>query len=410
MASDSADCSGVSCTAMISRRNTALSLILLVSLCACERSDTDPQALILVEQAWQTLQDQDYHEALALADSAAVLDDRLAEAQFVRGRILFDLNQFNASESAYKVVLQLNPSYPGAHHNLGNALFGQGQYREAILHFRREAAPNSWHAAGAAHVRLGQPDSALAAFLQVTAMDSTYRPVHKSLAELYEQLGQYERALEHAGIAGDRYLTGLMLFHLNRHDDAAKELENVIATDSSHHSAFYALGQVQLRRGEVNEAEELLGQAASLREQEQRIAAAATAARENPSSFSHQMAHAAMLLETGRLTDTIDAWLIALALQPASLDLQSNIGTAYMQLGDTTRAVDRYLRVLSVDSTHATTLVNMGWHYFRTDRRQEAVQVWARAARLHPTHPAIKTLKETLQQQPSGSVQNSPVP
>lgn len=393
---------------MKSRRTTAL--ILLALLCACERSDTDPQALILVEQAWQALHGHNYHDARALADSAAALDGRLAEAHFVRGRILFDLKQYDASESAYEVVLRLNPSFPGAHHNLGNALFGQEQYRAAVQHFRREEAPNSWHAAGAAYVQLGQPDSALAAFHQAVALDSTYIPVHKNLAELYEQLGQYERALEHAKTAGDHYLMGLMLFHLNRHEEAAMELENVIAADSSHHSAFYAMGQILLRRGRLSEAEELLDRASSLREQEQRIASAATAARENPSSFAHQMAYATVLREAGRLTETIDAWLIALALDPASLDLQSNIGTAYMQLGDTTQAVDRYLRVLSMDSTHATTLVNLGWYYFRTERRQDAVQIWARAARHHPTHPAINTLRETLQQQPSGSVQNSPEP
>ena len=373
---------------------------------ACEPAD--PQAPVLVGQAWQYLQSKHYHQAINLADSAVALSPGLADAHFVRGRVLFELNQFAASATAYSRVLELDPAYPGAHHNLGNALFGQQRYRDAVAHFRAEAASNSWHAAGAAHMELGQPDSALSAMRQAIALDSTYLPVHKSLAELHEQQGRYEQALTHARTSGDRYLNGLILFRLNRFDEAASLLETVIATDPSHHSALYTLGQVELRRGATEAAQSLLGRANQLRQQQQEIAALATAARENPTSFSHQMAHANALQHAGQLMEAVQIWLIALSLRPANLELQSNIATAYQQLGDTTQAIARYRQVLSSDSTHVSALVNLGWYFFRTDQRPEAVSLWARAARHHPDHPAIRALRATLAQQQPGNAQSSP--
>lgn len=379
-----------------------------MAVMSCEPQVADPRIPVLVGKAWESLRSLQYHQALTLADSAVALGPHLADAQFVRGRVLFELNQFAASETAYLQVLKLDPSYPGAHHNLGNALFGQQRYQDAIIHFRAEAAANSWHAAGAAYMELGQPENALSAMRQAIALDSAYLPVHKSLAELHEQLGQYDQALVHARTSGDHYLTGLMLFHLNRYDQAASLLEHVLTDDPSHHSALYTLGQVQLRRGATDEAQSMLSRANQLRQQHRKIAALGTAARENPTSFAHQIAHANALRDAGHLRKAVQAWLIALVLRPANLELQSNIATAFQQLGDTTEAVARHHQVLQNDSTHVSTLVNLGWHFFQTDRRREAVNLWARAARHHPDHPAISALRETLAQQQPGNAQSSP--
>ena len=382
----------------------------LLCVAGCQQSGPDLRAPVMVERAQDALLRQDYHQALTLADSAITLDPGLADGFFVKGRVLFEVNQFAASQVAYENVLRLDPAYPGAHHNLGNALFGQKQFQEAVEHFQREAslrpAPNASHAAGAALMELGQPESALQNLLSAASSDSTYQPVHKTLAELYEQMGQYPAALKHALIADDDYLVGLMLFRLNRFDEAAPRLQSAIESDPLHFSAFYTLGQLYLRQSQNAEAEGMLARAEKLRQNQQRVAALETAARENPASFAHQIAHAAGLQESGRLAEAIDAWLIALALRPGNLGLESNIATAHMQLGNTTQGISRYERILSADSTHVTALINLGWHYFQTERRQNAVELWARAARHHPDHTAVQALRETLEQ--FGSAQNRP--
>ena len=381
-------------------------VMLLGVAVSCERPSADPRAATLVDLAWQHLQSRNYFQALELADSAATLYPRLADAHFIQGRVLFELHQFEASAEAYFAVLDLDPAYPGAHHNLGNALFGQRQYRRAIEQFRLEGSANSWHAVGAAYMEIGQPDSALSAFL-LAASDTSYGPVHKSLAELYEQQGEFVRALEHARIANDCYLTGLMLFHLNRYEDAKSVLEELTAAEPWHHSAYYTLGQIHLRQGQTDQGQLLLGRAEALRQSHQEVSSLATSARDNPTSFAHQMAHANALRSAGRMAEAVEAWLIALALRPNNLDLQSNIATGYMQLGDSSQALRRFQRVLASDSAHVTTLVNLGWHFFGTGQQQRAVEAWGRAARHHPNHPAIHELRTTLQRQLPDSAQSS---
>ncbi len=387
-------------------RNTA---VLLVFIAACDAPPPDPQAYDFAMRANQALQARAYHEALSMADSALALDQHQADAQFIRGRVYFELGQMAQSQDAYELLLKHTPDYPGAHHNLGNAFLGQQLYHSALAHFRREAAvraaPNSWHAMGATFEQMALADSARTAYLKAVSIDADYSPGHASLAELYERQGQFANALVHAkralALQPDRaqnhYLVGLALFRLHRLEEAIPHLNQAVTLQERYYSALYTLGQALQRMGRATEAQEALTEANAMRAADQKIARLGTNAREQPTNFNHQLNYANALRSTGRLDEALNVYLIAQALRPHNLELQNNIATAFMQLGDTSQALTRYRQVLAQDSTFVVTWINLGWHYVNTNRMQQAMQAWTTAEQHGPDHPAIMVLKEHLQ-------------
>ena len=401
---------------MTSIRATAVFL----SLCAACSIPTDPQADELAKKANDALRGRAYHEALSLVDSALALNRRHLDAQFIRGRLFFELGQMANSQYAYESLIKWAPDYPGAHHNLGNAFFGQRQYHLALAHFRRESAaqpaPNSWHAMGATFEQMALSDSARIAYQKAISIDAEYAPAYASLAELFEREARYEDALAHAERALDlqpdraryRYLVGLALFRLERFEEAESHLNHAAMARPWDYSALYTLGQTLQRMGRSSEAQQVLTTANDVRAAEQQVERLGTNAREQPTNFQHQLNYANALRNAGRLDEAIDGYLIGLALRPSNLELQNNIATAFMQVGDTAQAMTRYRHILAQDSTFVVTWINIGWHYANTNRMQQAVQSWATAARHGPDHPTVMALKAALQR--ADSARSSPEP
>ena len=73
------------------------------------------------------------HEAaLAFYERAAAADARFAEARYQRGRLQHKTRgDIAAAIGAYREAIALRPDYSLAHHNLANALFLAGSFREA---------------------------------------------------------------------------------------------------------------------------------------------------------------------------------------------------------------------------------------------------------------------------------------
>ena len=59
------------------------------------------------------------------------MTDRL-DAHFMRGRIYFELQQWDNAEAAYLAVINIERDYPGVRHNLGNIYYGKRQNRQAL--------------------------------------------------------------------------------------------------------------------------------------------------------------------------------------------------------------------------------------------------------------------------------------
>ncbi len=391
-----------------------LALSILLILLGCASSDKQPDVTQFILRGNEAFQAGDYTGALRFADSALAHNSNSSDAHFLRGRVFFELEQWDHAEAAYLAVIDLDPDYPGVRHNLGNIYYFQRQYRSALTQFIHateiSASANSWHAAGAVYNDLSQPDSAAAAFEQAIRSDSLYGPVHTSLADLLEEQGHYPEALERSRIAltirpdhlPDLLRQGRLLLRLGHLDEAAALLQPIITEYPHRAEPRYLFGQVLQQSGFLGQSAKFLSEADSLREIEQRRGQLANTAETQPTNFQAQVDYATALRRSGHLEESLKRYLIAQALRPGNLDLQFHIATLETDLGNLSNAEKRLLRILAADSSYVLAWLSLATVYGKTNRATLATEALQQAARINPDHPAVQ---QFLARMPSRSSQ-----
>ncbi|MDA0684228.1 MAG: tetratricopeptide repeat protein [Bacteroidetes bacterium] len=383
----------------------------LVILAGC--GSNEPPALNDQEREWiaeanSALRQGALLRALALADSLEGSVPGSIDAQFLRGRIAYELGNLEEAEEAFLSVMEQTPSYPGAHLNMGNALFAQRRFREALPHFISENElredPRAWHAISGVYFELGNIDSALVAAKQSARLDSAYRPAMVSLASYSSQIGAFEEALVFSRKAYGLDSTGsdilLQRARLENQagdpEQAARLLTRLINTEPWNYSAVFELGRSYQVLGREDLSAAAFEHADRLRQQmqpvellERRVAAA-------PADFSGRIELAESYRAQGRLTDALRHFLAAVRLRPDNLDLVSNLGTLYAQLGNGTEALARYRQVLSSDPDHVLTLLNVAVYFLEEGDVQKSKAFLDRAAKLEPDHPLLGRIRAAL--------------
>ncbi len=379
-------------------------LTILLILSACSSRDSHPGVAELIKASQEALMLRDYHEALSLADSALALDDRSADAHFMRGRIYFELQQWDNAEAAYLAVVNIERDYPGVRHNLGNIYYGKRQNRQALDQFLQavndSAAAMSWHALGTVYDVLSMPDSAVAAFRHAIVLDSLYAPAHSSLADWLERQGSYSESLGHTRIAlsirpshlADQVRQGRLLVRLGRNEEAVPLLQDIVARFPRNAEPRYILGQALQQLGQSDHSSRILAKADSLRAIEQAAGHLANTANRQPTNFQAQVDYATALRRSGRTEEALKVYLIARALRPNNIDLQFHIANAKMALDRLKEAEQELLNILVADSSYVLAWLSLGEIYAKTNRPALAKEAWEKAIRTDADHPAVQRM------------------
>jgi len=388
----------------------AICALLVVQL-GCSSNDAsvlDEQEREWIIEANSALRQGALLQALSLADSLEAAVPQSLDAQFLRGRIAYELGNLDEAEEMFSSVLEQVSSYPGAHINLGNALFAQRRFREALPHFTAENAlredPRAWHAMSGVYFELGNIDSAMVAAKQSTRVDPSYRPAFVSLASYSSQIGAFEEALVFARMAFDLDSTSTdMLLQLARLENqagdpgqAARLLTRLISIEPWNYSAVFELG----RSYQANKREDLSATAFEhadrLRQQMQPVELLERRVEAAPTDFEGRVELADAYRGQGRLTAALPNYLAAVRLRPNNLDLLSNLGTLYAQLGNGEEALARYRQVLSSNPDHVLTLLNVAVYFLEEGDTVRSTAFLDRAARLEPDHPFIRRIRAAL--------------
>ena len=116
---------------------------------------------------------------------------KLAEKQILRkGNDLFKQKRFVDAEVKYKKALQKNPYYETAGYNLGNAVYEQQRYEEALPQYELvakssrdlETRANSYHNAGNVMMKQKQYDKAIDAYKKSLILDPKDEETRYNLA------------------------------------------------------------------------------------------------------------------------------------------------------------------------------------------------------------------------------------
>lgn len=384
---------------------------------ACQRNGAeqaperyiDPRSQALLLQGTNALEAHEFQWALLFADSAEAFTPELPDAAFLRGRVYSELGHFERAAVEYAQTLNRDPQYRGVWHNIGNNEFRKNQFEEAIVNYEKEIAlhpaPIPWRGMGRALVELGRPDSARYAFEQAIAMDSTYGPAHFNLALLLEDEGEFVDALHHAREAVLRnpddldyqYLMASLMVTNELFEEAIPHLLEVTKAWTWHHASHYKLGQSFVRIGRQEDGQALLKHAETLRAQDASIMQLLNSVRSAPDDpLSHAALGSALRL-AGRYQDAMRAYKIARYLDPANLEVQTNMANLMLLQGDTLATIQGYQAILQQDPSFTGIWVNLGIVYAMDQQMENARAAWERALALDPENVAARSYLRRLE-------------
>ncbi|MGZ5929886.1 MAG: tetratricopeptide repeat protein, partial [Rhizomicrobium sp.] len=246
--------------------------------------------------------------------------------------------------TCYRQVLALKPDLASAHHNLGNALFGQGNLEQAEASYRR--ALTLQPSLASAHNNLGivfyerdKLDEAMACYREAIALEP-----------------DYAEALNNLGAA---------LCRRGAFDEGEAFIRRALALKPGIAGAHDNLGALLWEQGKLEEAEASIRRALAL-------APGFTRALDNLGS---------MLTDQGRLNEAIAIYRQLLQIRPGDSDGLNGLATVLAARGDTARALETILQSLQIKETASAKRIFVDivrQHRWSADSR-EARRAMARA-------------------------------
>ena len=143
-----------------------------------------------------------FPKARAAATKALEIDNSLADAHATLADVLYEFEwKFEESEREFKRAIELDPNYATAHHWYAEFLLAMGRRDEALAEIKRaqECDPLSLiinSMIGITHMLRGEYGEAEAQLKKTIEMDPNFARAHMFLAELYEEQGRFEEAID----------------------------------------------------------------------------------------------------------------------------------------------------------------------------------------------------------------------
>ncbi len=207
-----------------------------------------------------------FPKAKRAAMRALEFDSTLAEAHASMAHIYFQFDHnWDAAEREYRRAIELNPTYPIAHHWYGGFLSAMGRHEEALKHAEtaRGLDPLSliiqtWM--GLRYYFAGKDDDAITEYRKALELDPDFAPAHWHLGWAYEQTGRFgegvseaERALALDG-GNLLYLASLgrAYAQAGRETDARATLARLAQASTTRHVSAYHVAAIYIALGDTS--------------------------------------------------------------------------------------------------------------------------------------------------------------
>ncbi|HWA85006.1 MAG TPA: tetratricopeptide repeat protein [Opitutus sp.] len=340
-------------------------------------------------------------ETVRLAPDYAAAWLRLADLEFKTG-------QPDAAESHYQRRLALRPRDPYARLGLARLALqrgNRGDARELIEQIVRDT-PDFSTAHNLYAEMLAADGQAAAAFHQ---------------RNLGREAGRYREADDpwieelHAWCYDPKRLTLLatMAFQMQRGDRGVAFLQRAIELAPDDPASYLQLGSLYLQLGQAAKAQPVFEQglqrpghgdtrimlaadlAESLRLQKHpgdALQVVRRALSGSPHAYELHNELGAVLLDLGRVDESVQAYRDAVAIAPNDADSNFNLGSGLLALGHRGEAIEALKRSLTLQPTFPKTLILLGQLAFDAGRLDEARRYWQPLYDSHPEQPQARHL------------------
>ena len=204
-------------------------------------------------------------KAKSAAMRALAFDSTLAEAHASMAQIHFAFDHdWTAAEREYRRAIELDPSYPTAHHWYGGFLSGMGRHDKALQQAvtARALDPLSpiiqtW--IGLRYYFAGKYDAAIAEYRKALELDPEFAPAHWHLGWAYEEAGRFKEGVSEAkrALAIDEgsliYLASLghAYARAGMESDARATLARLAKASTHRHVSAYHVAVIYIALGDT---------------------------------------------------------------------------------------------------------------------------------------------------------------
>ncbi len=215
-------------------------------------------------------------KALASAQQAERLNDKLPEVHFSLGTVYAAVGQTSQAISELKRALDIAPNSDEAYRRLGRAYEATGQKDEAIKALQKavEINPYFWmnqSALGAAYIDFGNYEGALKQFQLVTQLEPQNAAGYDNLGSVYSRMGRYEesvsayqKALQIQPYAATYSNLGTSFFYLKRYQESVQMFQKAVEMSPGEETIVGNLADAYRWAGDKNKANATYDQAIGL--------------------------------------------------------------------------------------------------------------------------------------------------
>ena len=322
---------------------------------------------------------------------------------------------YRDEETFNRHVIALNPQARNAYRHLGNALYKQKRYEEALDAFRVAVAQRPNYAKvhvglGSVLNKLGRFEEAETHLHRAIALDPKAKHSHLRLGNaLYEQ-GRYAEAVDTYRVATEQHPDdavahsnlGMALNKLKRYKEAETHLRRAIALDSKTKHGHRHLGNALYEQGRYAEAVDAyfvsieqspddavahsnLGAALNKLERYEEAETHLRRAIALDSKTKHGHRHLGnALYEQGRYAEAVDAYRVAAEQRPDDAVAHASLGAALNVLGRNEEAETHLHRALALNPSHTEALYFLATLWAEQQRYDEMLELLQRLINIDP--------------------------
>ena len=300
---------------------------------------------------------------------------------------------YRDDETLNRHIIALDPQARNAYRHLGNALYKQKRYEEAVDAYRVAIAQRPNHAI--AHFNLGGALNKLRRFEEAEthlrraiALDPKAKYRHRFLGNALYGQGRYAEAVDAYRVAIAQrpnhaiahFNLGGALNKLRRFEEAETHLRRAIALDSKTKNSHRYLGNALYEQGRYAEA----------------VDAYRVAAEQRPDDALAHASLGATLNVLGRNEEAETHLHRALALNPSHTEALYFLATLRAEQQRYDEMLELLQRLINIDPNDAEAHVSMGVAFFFLGRSDEALQHFDQALSLDPTLEDARANREAV--------------
>jgi tetratricopeptide (TPR) repeat protein len=307
-------------------------------------------------------------------------------ANFYLSSVYTEMAELEVAERYLRRAMDVDPRQGVHFHQLGLIRFRQKRWRPALESFQQAlefgAGTNEaavWRSIGDVQVELFDRERALQAYETSLRIQPRDEKTRLSLGRFYLERNEPDRAITHLRAAldldpqlrGTYNLLGLAYRQSGDLQSAMMTFRKALDANPADQESRYALGQVLMALGSVDEGRTELEKYDSIRQQ-------VAKANENYETAQARIA-------AGQFTEAEKLLRETIRLAPAYAPALHSLGTLLLNRGSAKNAAELLKRAVELNPLKAASWSNLGAAYVRTGNFPDALQAVKRAIVLDDT-------------------------